>query len=230
VDAGAEDEVLRLAASVDQGSEHPLAAALVAAARERNMPLAAVEDFESASGMGVRGVVEGRRLALGNSELLRQDGVDISALSAHSEELRQQGASVIYLASDGRLLGLLSVADPIKESTPEALAALRDAGVRVVMATGDGLTTARFVAARLGIDEIHAEVKPSDKLQLVERLQAEGRVVAMAGDGVNDAPALAKADVGIAMGTGTDVAMSSAQVTLVKGDLRGVARALNISR
>jgi len=161
--------------------------------------------------------------------LMAQDGIDVGVLSNDAETLRQSGASVMHLAADGRLLGLLVVADPIKASTPEALTVLRQAGLRLVMATGDGLTTAQAVGARLGIDEVYGEVKPADKLALVERLQRAGRVVAMAGDGINDAPALARADVGIAMGTGTDVAMNSAQVTLVKGDLRGIARARRLS-
>jgi len=224
-----ETDVLRLAASLDQGSEHPLADAIVRAARDSELVLEKAEGFESSSGIGVRGNVSGRRLALGNTVLMAQEGVDVSPLTAQAEELRRSGASVMHLAADGQLLGLLAVSDPIKESTPEALAILRRAGLRVVMATGDGETTARAVGQRLGIDEIHGEVKPADKLALVERLQKEGRVVAMAGDGINDAPALAKADVGIAMGTGTDVAMNSAQVTLVKGDLRGIARARIIS-
>ncbi|NNU43847.1 copper-transporting P-type ATPase [Ramlibacter montanisoli] len=225
-----EDEVLRLAASLDQGSEHPLAAAIVAAARERGLALSAAQQFDSASGIGVRGVVEGRKLALGNTALMQQEGVEVAPLARDAEALRTQGASVMHLAVDGRLAGLLAVSDPVKASTPAALQALREAGLRVVMATGDGLTTARAVALRLGIDEVHGEVKPADKLELVERLQAEGRVVAMAGDGINDAPALARADVGIAMGTGTDVAMNSAQLTLVKGDLRGIATAIRLSQ
>ena len=224
-----EDEVLRLAASLDQGSEHPLADAIVQAARNKGLVLEKAEGFESSSGIGVRGGVGGRRFALGNSVLMEQEGVDVSPLAAQAEELRYNGASVMHLAADGRLLGLLAVADPIKASTPEALAVLRQAGLRVIMATGDGETTARAVGQRLAIDEVHGEVKPADKLALVERLQKEGRVVAMAGDGINDAPALARADVGIAMGTGTDVAMNSAQVTLVKGDLRGIARARLLS-
>jgi len=226
-DAG---EVLRLAASLDQGSEHPLADAIVAAARERGMALAPVEEFESTSGIGVRGRVEGRRLALGNTALMREAGVDPAPLADRAEALRGEGASVMHLAVDGALAGLLSVSDPVKASTPDALAALHAAGLRIVMATGDGLTTANAVASRLGIDEVHGEVRPEDKLALVERLQSEGRVVAMAGDGINDAPALARADVGIAMGTGTDVAMDSAQVTLVKGDLRGIATARALSQ
>ena len=223
------DEVLRLAASLDQGSEHPLADAIVRAARERGLALDKPETFESSSGIGVRGRVAGRDLALGNAALMHQLGVAVDSLTSQAEALRAEGASVMHLGVDGRLMGLLAVSDPIKSSTSEALATLKGAGLRVVMATGDGLTTARAVAGRLGIDEVHGEVKPADKLVLVERLQKEGRVVAMAGDGINDAPALAKADVGIAMGTGTDVAMSSAQVTLVKGDLRGIAHARALS-
>jgi len=222
-------EVLRLAASLDQGSEHPLAAAIVAAAREQGLTLSKPEAFDSESGIGVRGKVEGKALALGNTALMEQLGIQVSALTAQAEELRGQGASVMHLAVDGRLAGLLAVSDPVKGTTPDALKALRNAGLRVVMATGDGWTTARSVAKRLGIDEVHGEVKPADKLALVEKLKAEGRVVAMAGDGINDAPALARADVGIAMGTGTDVAMNSAQLTLVKGDLRGIAAARALS-
>jgi P-type Cu+ transporter len=224
-----EDQVLRLAASLDQGSEHPLAAAIVAAARERGLALVAPENFDSASGIGVRGLVDGRALALGNTALMQQLGVDVSPLATDAETLRSQGASVMHLSEGERLVGLLAVSDPVKSTTPGALATLRQAGLRIVMATGDGVTTARSVAERLGIDEVHGEVKPADKLQLVEKLQGEGRVVAMAGDGINDAPALARADVGIAMGTGTDVAMNSAQLTLVKGDLRGIAMARQLS-
>ncbi|WP_370690979.1 heavy metal translocating P-type ATPase [Hydrogenophaga sp.] len=223
------DEVLRVAASLDQGSEHPLAETIVRAARERGMSLDKPENFESGSGIGVRGQVGGRQLALGNTTLMEQIGVSVGALVPQAETLRAEGASVMHLAVDGQLMGLLAVSDPVKASTPEALATLKASGLRIVMATGDGLTTAKAVAARLGIDEVHGEVKPADKLQLVERLQKEGRVVAMAGDGINDAPALAKADVGVAMGTGTDVAMNSAQVTLVKGDLRGIAIARALS-
>ena len=222
-------EVLRLAASLDQGSEHPLAAAIVAAARQQGLVLEKPAQFDSASGIGVHGVVGGRALALGNTVLMDQQGVDTAALAKEAESLRSQGASVMYLAVDRRLAGLLAVSDPVKPTTAEALASLRRAHIRVVMATGDGLTTAHAVGQRLGIDEVHGEVQPADKLRLVERLQAEGRVVAMAGDGINDAPALARADVGIAMGTGTDVAMNSAQLTLVKGDLRGIATARELS-
>ena len=225
-----EIEVLRLAASLDQGSEHPLADAIVRAARERHLSLDKPENFESGSGIGVRGQVGERQLALGNTALMEQLGVAVQALVSQAELLRSEGASVMHLAVDGQLAGLLAVSDPIKASTPEALATLKAAGLRIVMATGDGLTTARSVGERLGIDEVHGEVKPADKLALVDQLQKQGRIVAMAGDGINDAPALAKADVGIAMGTGTDVAMNSAQVTLVKGDLRGIAVARTLSQ
>jgi len=224
-----EDEVLRLAASLDQGSEHPLAHAIVTAAKQQGQVLDKPEQFDSESGIGVRGVVGGKGLALGNTALMQQLGVDASPLAAEAEALRAQGASVMHLAVDQALAGLLAVSDPVKATTADALKSLRRANVRVIMATGDGLTTARAVGQRLGIDEIHGEVKPADKLQLVEQLQAQGRVVAMAGDGINDAPALARADVGIAMGTGTDVAMNSAQLTLVKGDLRGIATARALS-
>jgi P-type Cu+ transporter len=223
------DEVLRLAASLDQGSEHPLAAAIVAAAREQGLQLDKAEHFDSQSGIGVHGTVGGKALALGNAALMGQLGIDVAPLAADAEALRSRGASVMHLAVDRQLAGLLAVADPIKASTQEALASLRRAGLRVVMATGDGLTTARAVGQSLGIDDVHGEVKPADKLKLVEKLQSQGRIVAMAGDGINDAPALARADVGIAMGTGTDVAMNSAQLTLVKGDLRGIAMARELS-
>ncbi|MET3442137.1 Cu+-exporting ATPase [Variovorax paradoxus] len=224
-----EDDVLRLAASLDQGSEHPLAHAIVEAARECGLSLTAADEFESSSGIGVSGLVGGKKLALGNTALMNQLRVPVDALKPQAEALRAKGASVMFLAADGQPVGLLAVSDPVKATTMEALAALKESGMRVIMATGDGLTTARAVAARLGIDEVHGEVKPADKLALVEKLQREGRIVAMAGDGINDAPALAKADVGVAMGTGTDVAMNSAQVTLVKGDLRGIAQARIVS-
>lgn len=224
------DEVLRLAASLDQGSEHPLANAIVAAARERELSLEAAEDFESGSGIGVTGRIDGRHLALGNLALMEEQGVDATDLDEQAHALRESGATVMFLAVESRLAGALAVADPIKETTRDAIEALRAAGLRIVMATGDGEVTARAVARELGIDEVHGGVKPDAKLDLVERLQQEGCVVAMAGDGINDAPALAKADVGIAMGTGTDVALNSAQVTLVKGDLRGIERAIHLSR
>lgn len=224
-----DQEVLRLAASLDQGSEHPLAEAIVQAARAQGLTLDKPGQFESSSGIGVRGLVQGQRILLGNTALMQQSGIGVDGLMPQAEKLRAEGASVMYLAVDGEFAGLLAVSDPIKTSTPEALEVLKAAGLRVVMATGDGLTTAKAVGLKLGIDEVHGEVQPADKLNLVAQLQREGRVVAMAGDGINDAPALAKADVGIAMGTGTDVAMNSAQVTLVKGDLRGIAVARELS-
>lgn len=224
-----EEDVLRIAASIDQGSEHPLAHAIVAEARRRNLPLHKPETFESSSGIGVRGTVQGERVALGNTALMDTEKVDWTPLQKAAEELRQVGASVMYLALEGKLVGLIAVSDPVKATTPEALATLRDAGMTVVMATGDGVTTAKAVASKLGISDVYGEVKPQDKLALVEQLQQQGKVVAMAGDGINDAPALAKADVGIAMGTGTDVAINSAHVTLIKGDLRAIARSRLLS-
>ncbi len=224
-----DDQVLQLAASLDQGSEHPLAQAIVSAARARGLPLQTPDAFESSSGIGVHGVIDGHRLALGNTTLMASEQVDWSPLQAQAEALRAEGASVMFLAVDGRAAGLLAVSDPLKATTPAALAALREAGMEVVMATGDGLTTAQSVARKLGITRVYGEVKPADKLQLVTDLQGRGRKVAMAGDGINDAPALAKADVGIAMGTGTDVAIHSAHVTLVRGDLRGIADAARLS-
>jgi Cu+-exporting ATPase len=224
-----EDEVLRWAASLDQGSEHPLAEAIVSAARERKLELEEATGFEAIAGAGVRGTLGNRQINVGNTALMAQVGVSVDELKSQAEKLRAEGASVMYLSADSKLAGLLAVSDPIKANTVEALAALKATGIRVIMASGDGLTTAKSVATKLGIDEVHGEVKPADKLALVDKLQHEGRIVAMAGDGINDAPALAKADVGVAMGTGTDVAMNSAQVTLVKGDLRGIAQARLIS-
>jgi Cu+-exporting ATPase len=223
------DEVLRLAASLDQGSEHPLAHAIVEQAQARGLQLAPAEEFESASGIGVRGRVAGHSLLLGNTALLAEAGVSCADLLAQAEALREEGASIMYLAVDRRAAGLLAVADPIKPTSRQAVQRLQAVGVRVIMATGDGPTTARAVARQLGIDEVHGEVRPQDKERLVAELQQAGRRVAMAGDGINDAPALARADVGIAMGTGTDVAMNSAQVTLVKGDLLGILRARSLS-
>jgi len=225
-----ETEILRLAASLDQGSEHPLAEAIVRAAREQKLTLSRVDSFESSTGVGVRGVIDSQPVALGNTALMNELGVTVAHFGVQAEALRQQGASVMYLTVREQLVGLIAVSDPIKASTSEALATLRASGIRVVMATGDGVTTAKAVATHLGIDEVYGEVKPADKLALVERFQKAGRVVAMAGDGINDAPALAKADIGIAMGTGTDVAMNSAQVTLVKGDLRGISVARKLSQ
>ncbi len=231
IPAGAFDEaqLLRLAASLDQGSEHPLADAIVAEARTRGLSLAKPESFESATGLGVRGRVEGRDLALGSATLMRDSGVDLSPLATRAAELRDTGASVVFLAVDRALAGLIAVADPVKATTPEALEQLRHAGFRLIMATGDAAATARAVASATGIEEVHGEMGPAEKAALIAKLRGEGRHVAMAGDGINDAPALASADVGIAMGTGTDVAISSAQVTLVKGDLRGIVRARAIS-
>jgi Cu+-exporting ATPase len=225
----AEGEVLRLAASLDQGSEHPLAEALVAAARGRKLVLDKAEGFESVGGIGVRGHVGGRQLNLGSYALMTEKGTSVDEIKSQAEALRAEGASVMYLSIDGVLAGIIGVSDPIKAYAAEALATLKAAGLHVIMASGDGLTTARAVAVKLGIDEVHAEINTGEKLALVDKLQREGRIVAMAGDGINDAPALAKADVGVAMGTGTDVAMNSAQVTLVKGDLRGIAEARRIS-
>ena len=225
-----ETQVLQWAASLDQGSEHPLAAAIVEAARARGLALQTPDDFHSDTGMGVTGRVAGQLLVLGSVVLIEKHAVVIpQALHTAAETLRARGASVMFLAVDGALVGLLAVSDPIKDSTPEALRALQAAGIRVLMATGDSTTTAKAVASTLGIAEVHGEVSPADKLALVERLQKAGAVVAMAGDGINDAPALAQADIGIAMGTGTDVAMHSAAVTLVKGDLRGIAEARELS-
>lgn len=223
------NEVLRLAASLDQGSEHPLAHAIVDYTRAQGIELAKPDSFESGSGIGVRGQVEGRQLQLGNTALMEDAGVDATPLSNRAEQLRLEGISIVYLAVDGVLAGLLAVSDPIKPTSKQAVTRLQELDVKVIMATGDGLTTARAVARELGIEEVHGEVKPQDKEKLVADLQSYGRRVAMAGDGINDAPALARADVGIAMGTGTDVAMNSAQVTLVKGDLMGILRARTLS-
>jgi Cu+-exporting ATPase len=225
-----EDDVLRAAASLDAGSEHPLAEAIVAEARRRSLKLAAAQDFESSTGIGVRGRVAGAAVAVGNTVLMTELGVNVTPLAGEAEQLRGQAASVVFVAIDGRLAGLIAVADPIKESTPGALRVLKRSGIRVVMATGDGLATARAVALQLGIDEYYGEARPQDKAKLVARFKREGRRVAMAGDGINDAPALAAADVGIAIGTGTDVAMAASHVTLVKGDLRGIARARELSQ
>lgn len=223
------DDVLRLAASLEQGSEHPLAAAIVVEAHRRGMFLDTPAEFDSRTGMGVSGTVEGRHVVLGNGAFMDEFRVDIAPLHADAERLRSDGASVLFVALDSRLAGIVAVADPIKSSAAGAIAALQRVGVRVIMATGDGRTTANAVGRALGIDDVRGEVRPADKAALVAELKAQGHVVAMAGDGINDAPALAAADVGIAMGTGTDVAMSSAQVTLVKGDLHGILRARALS-
>lgn len=225
-----EEDLLRLAASVERVSEHPLAAAIVAGAEARDVAPAKAEDFDSLTGKGVRGTVDGRQVAVGNARLLAELGTAAGDLEARADALAGEGRTVVHVVVDGEPAGLLAVADPIKESTPAAIDALRALGLRVVMLTGDREETARAVARELGIEEVLAEVLPEDKSDAVARLQAEGRVVAMAGDGINDAPALARADVGIAMGTGTDVAMESAGVTLVKGNLDGIVRARSLSQ
>jgi Cu+-exporting ATPase len=225
-----EGELLRVSAGLEQASEHPLAAAILAGARDRGVTPAAVGDFESITGMGIAGHVDGRRVVLGNAALLARERLEWSAGVESADALRQQGQTVVFVAIDGRPAGLLGVADPIKASTREAIEALHRDGVRLVMLTGDNRVTADAVAREIGIDQVEADVLPDRKAEVVRRLQAEGQRVAMAGDGINDAPALAQADVGIAMGTGTDVAMESAEVTLVKGDLRGIARARLLSR
>ena len=225
-----ESDVLRLAASLEQASEHPLAAAIVAAAQQRGLRLGGVDGFRSVTGKGVVGHVDGRSVALGNRRLFEEVGIDPGPLVERAEALRREGQTVMFVGIDGKPAGFLGVADPIKESTPEAIAMLHRDNVRIVMVSGDNRTTAESVARKLGLDAVEAEVLPEQKVAAIKRLQAEGRIVAMAGDGINDAPALAQAHVGIAMGTGTDVAMESADVTLVKGDLRGIVRARRLSR
>src|SRR5206468_4166410 len=225
-----EDEVLRLAASVERGSEHPLAAAIVSGAMAKGLKLTEATGFRAVTGKGVTAVVEGHAVALGNRALLDALGIDPAPLVERAEELRRDGRTVMFVAVDGRLAGLVVVSDPIKDGAAEAIRQLHADGIQVVMLTGDSRTTAASVARRLSIDRFEAEVLPDGKLAVIKRLQSEGRVVAMAGDGINDAPALAAAAVGIAMGTGADVALESAGVTLVKGDLRGIARARRLSR
>jgi Cu+-exporting ATPase len=224
-----EDELLRVAAAVERGSEHPLAATIVSAAEARNLGVPSAEGFSAIVGKGVIATVQGRRVGIGNAAFLGEQGVKASAVAGRGDALRAEGQTVMYVVVDGQPAGLIGVADPIKDSALEAIRQLRHSGVRVVMLTGDNRKTAEAVARRLGIEEVQAEVLPGHKAVAVNRLQAEGRRVAMAGDGINDAPALAQADVGIAMGTGTDVAMESADVTLVKGDLRGIVRARRLS-
>ncbi len=226
----ADTDVLRLAASLERSSEHPLAAAIVAGAEERGLSLVSAEDFKSMTGQGVTALIEGRTVALGNEHMMRELGIAIDTILAAADAQRKDGQTVMFVAIDGRLAGLVGVADPIKASTPEALRMLKDDGVKIVLLTGDNQITAAAVASKLGIDQVEAEVMPDQKAAVVKRLQSEGRIVAMAGDGINDAPALAQAHVGIAMGTGTDVAMESAGITLVKGDLRGIAKARRLSR
>jgi P-type Cu+ transporter len=225
-----EAEILQLAASVERASEHPLADAIVRAARERNLDLSTVDEFDSPTGKGVTGKVDGKTVVLGNSNFLTSLGIEAGPLNEQSEWLRADGATVINIAIDGKLAGLIAIADPVKPSTPDALKALAAEGIKVIMLTGDNRTTANAVAGKLGIDEVEAEVLPDQKMAVVQKLQKTGRIVAMAGDGVNDAPALAAADVGIAMGTGTDVAMESAGITLLKGDLGGIVRARRLSQ
>ena len=225
-----EEELLRLAADLERSSEHPLAAAIVEEAKHRGLPVGKASDFNSPSGKGVSGIVGGRTVVLGNQKLFADLGIAADAIEQRAQALRGEGATVILVGIDGKPAGAIAIADPIKESTPDAIRALKEAGVRVVMLTGDNRKTAEAVARKLGIDQIEADVLPRDKGEIVKRLRAEGRVVAMAGDGVNDAPALAAADVGIAMGTGTDVAMESAGLTLLKGDLRGILRARRLSQ
>jgi len=225
-----EAELLRLAASLERGSEHPLADAILRAATDRNLTLSEASDFDSPVGVGVRGTVDGRRIVLGGARMMAQEGADLAPLAAQAEEIQRDGATAVFAAVDGRLAGVLGVADPIKATTADAVRALRAGGVRLVMMTGDNRVTALAVARRLGIDDVEAEVLPEDKARVVARLRGEGRVVAMAGDGVNDAPALAAADVGVAMGAGADVAIESAGVTLLRGDLMGLARARRLSR
>ncbi|WP_084811088.1 copper-translocating P-type ATPase [Ensifer sp. BR816] len=229
VEGGSEEELLRLAATLERPSEHPLGAAIVEAANERGLSLGKAEDFDSPVGRGVTGVVEGRRLTIGSHRIMSEENVDASTLAKEAEALRGEGATVIFAAIDGRLGGLFAISDPIKATTPAAVEALVKDAMRVVMLTGDNKTTANAVARKLGIKEVEAEVLPEHKSEIVARLRSEGRIVAMAGDGVNDAPALAAADVGIAMGTGTDVAIESAGVTLLKGDLQGIVRARRLS-
>jgi P-type Cu+ transporter len=224
-----EGEVLRLAASVEVGSEHPLAAAIVEGAEARGIKPVTAEDFRSVTGKGVVARVDGRVVALGNVALMRELGIEVGAVLSRADELRTEGQTVMFVASDRRLVGLIGVADPIKESAPEALEQLRQAGLSIVMLTGDSRRTAEAVATKLEIAHVEAEVLPERKIEVVRDLRSKGRKVVMAGDGVNDAPALAAADVGVAMGTGTDVAMQSAGVTLVKGDLRGIVRARRLS-
>jgi Cu+-exporting ATPase len=226
----AEDELLRLAGSLEHGSEHPLAAAIVEAATERKLALAPVQDFGSSTGKGVTGVIEGRRIDIGNLLMMQARAIDVAALEKTAEDLRGEGATAIFVAIDRKPSGVLAIADPLKPTTAQAIQSLRDAGIRVVMLTGDNRTTAEAVARKLGIADVEAEVLPEDKGKIVARLRNQGRIVAMAGDGVNDAPALAAADVGVAMGTGTDVAIQSAGITLLKGDLQGIVTARRLSR
>jgi len=225
-----EAELVGLAGSLEQGSEHPLASAMVAAAKANGIPLKSASDFQSATGRGISGTVDGRRVVVGNEQFLRELGISLDPVVSNGAELRGNGQTVIFAAIDGRAAGVLGIADPIKQSSPQAIRDLKNSGLRIVMLTGDSRGAAESVARQLGIEEFEAEVLPAGKNDVVKRLQQQGRIVAMAGDGVNDAPALAQADVGIAMGTGTDIAMESGGVTLVKGDLAGIVRARRLSQ
>jgi Cu+-exporting ATPase len=232
VPSGEQDDglILYFSASLERGSEHPLASAIVAGAKDKGISLTDAESFESVTGKGVKGIIDGHQVALGNRRLLEDLGIEPGEADGRAEKMRGEGETVMFLVMDGKLAGMIGVADPIKETTPEAVRQLHDEHIRIVMVTGDSRTTAKAVSDKLGLDEMIAEVLPDRKVEEVKRVQSEGRIVAMAGDGINDAPALAQAHVGIAMGTGTDVAMQSAGVTLVKGDLRGIARARRLSR
>jgi Cu+-exporting ATPase len=225
-----DDEILRMAASLERASEHPLAEAIVNGAEERGIKLAKAGNFQSITGKGVTGEVDGHKVAVGNLKLLESLKIKTGELSQQADKERVKGMTVMLIAIDGQAAGLIGVADPIKDATGEAISDLHAEGIRIVMLTGDSKTTAKAVADKLGIDQVHAEVSPEQKAEVIKQLQAEGRIVAMAGDGINDAPALAQAHVGIAMGTGTDVAIESANVTLIKGDLRGIVRARRLSR
>jgi Cu+-exporting ATPase len=225
-----ESEILRLAASLERGSEHPLATAIMSAAKEWRLLISEAQDFRSVTGKGVMGTVDGHSVAIGNLHLLEELSIEAGGLLQQAEALREEGQTVMFVMVDGRVIGLLGVADPIKESSREAIRMLQEDGMRILMLTGDNRTTASAVARKLGLDEVEAEVLPEQKVEVVKRVQAKGAVVAMAGDGINDAPALAQAHVGIAMGAGTDVAIESAGVILVKGDLRGIVRARRLSR
>jgi Cu+-exporting ATPase len=223
-------EVLRIAASVEQASEHPLANAIVAEAKDRALTLGKVSGFDSPTGKGVVGMVDGNEVTIGQGPFLRERGISVEPLARQAEDLRREAATAIFVAIDNEPAGIIAIADPIKATTPEALKALKDAGIRIIMLTGDNRVTAEAIARRLELADVEADVLPDQKSAIVTRLRSQGHVVAMAGDGVNDAPALAAADIGIAMGTGTDVAIESAGVTLIKGDLTGIVRALRLSR
>jgi Cu+-exporting ATPase len=222
-------DLLTLAASLERASEHPLGAAIVAAAKERNLPLSEVKDFAAPSGKGVSGTIDGRHVVIGNRRIMADAGIGIASFDKEAEGMRGDGATVIFVAVDGKMAGIVAVADPIKPTTASALRCLQESGIHVVMLTGDNATTAKAVATKLGIADVRADVLPQDKARIVAELRGKGHVVAMAGDGINDAPALAAADIGIAMGTGTDVAIESAGITLLKGDLEGIARARRLS-